>query len=186
MCVWFECLISPEPGGTLAASLCLNTNWGNERLITDAEKIYAHVRPPSAERRICSAAKKMACMGQLDGLIVCKPIQRGDSGVASPGWCVCGQSRGWMGAVFNCAEKHFAVVLPEKLQSACDQVVQYGINYPLECTEWLTAWLVRVYWRDVSAGGKTGDGDENKQREGWRFYKIKVKDVSKNLYSHVL
>lgn len=39
-------------------------------------------------------------------------------------------------AVFNCAEKHST--LPEKLQSACDQVVQYGINYPVECTDLLT------------------------------------------------
>lgn len=38
-------------------------------------------------------------------------------------------------AVFNCAEKHSTVALPEKLLSACDQVVQYGINYPVECTD---------------------------------------------------
>lgn len=40
-----------------------------------------------------------------------------------------------MGDVFNRAEKHSTVALPEKLQSACDQVVQYGINYPVECTD---------------------------------------------------
>lgn len=40
-----------------------------------------------------------------------------------------------MGAVFNCAENRSTVVLPEKLQSACDQVAQYGINYPVECTD---------------------------------------------------
>lgn len=31
-----------------------------------------------------------------------------------------------------------------------------------------------------------GDGEEDKQREGRRFYKITVKDVDKHLYSSVL
>lgn len=45
-----------------------------------------------------------------------------------------------MGAVFNCAEN--ILVLPEKLQSACDQVMSLSMGL---ITQWnvLVAWLVR-------------------------------------------
>lgn len=88
-----------------------------------------HVRPPSAERRTCEAAEKPLWHPEV--WRACEPVRRSDSGVAGPGWCVRAQNAS-------------SVVLPEKLQPAYDQVVQYGINYPLECTDRLTDWLVGV------------------------------------------